>query len=138
MTLLWSPANRLQQALVLLATSLAAPMAIAEATAPKGHEVYMRNHCFVCHGQLGYGGAGPRFRGNKLLTAEDYVVSQILLGRGIMPSFAKTMSDEEIAAVATYIRNSWGNEFGSVAPKKVAQIRETLAAVGEKESQEAK
>jgi mono/diheme cytochrome c family protein len=98
-------------------------------TAPSPHpgeKVFMQSGCFACHGQLGYGGAGPRFRGDKLLSADQYVVGQILLGRGIMPSFADRLNDDEIAAVATYIRNSWGNNFGPVTPDQVAEIRKSL------------
>ena len=46
----------------------------------------MQSGCFACHGELGYGGAGPRFRNDKLLAADQYVIGQILIGRGIMPA----------------------------------------------------
>ena len=52
----------------------------------------------------------PRFRNDKLLAADQYVIGQILIGRGIMPAFAHKLNDEQIAAVATYVRNSWGND----------------------------
>lgn len=88
-----------------------------------GAETYMRSGCFACHGEMGYGGAGPRFRDDKLLAADQYVVGQILLGRGIMPSFANKLTDQQIAAVATYIRNSWGNDFGPISAEEVAKGR---------------
>lgn len=97
-----------------------------ESQPPIGGDVYAYAHCAACHGGLGYGGAGPRLRGDPLLEADTYVVGQILLGRGIMPSFGDKLSDREIAAVATYIRTSWGNDFGAVAPERVAEIRESL------------
>jgi mono/diheme cytochrome c family protein len=87
------------------------------------HDVFMQSGCFVCHGEFGYGGAGPRFRGDKMLAADQYVVGQILLGRGIMPSFAHRLNDEQIAAVASYVRNSWGNNFGPVSIEDVAKGR---------------
>lgn len=93
----------------------------------RGEEVYVRANCSACHGGQGYGGAGPRFRNAQLLSADTYVVGQILIGRGIMPAFKDKLSDEEIAAVATYIRTSWGNDYGSVSPARVAEIRESLA-----------
>jgi mono/diheme cytochrome c family protein len=93
-----------------------------------GGETYMRAGCFACHGEMGYGGAGPRFRSDKLLAADDYVVGQILLGRGIMPSFAHKLDDQQIAAVATYIRNSWGNDFGPVSADAVAKARKRFTA----------
>ena len=33
------------------------------------------------------------------------------------------LSDEEIAAVITYERNSWGNDFGICMPEDVAKAR---------------
>jgi mono/diheme cytochrome c family protein len=88
----------------------------------------MHSGCFACHGQLGYGGAGPGFRGDKMLAAQDYVVARILLGGGIMPAFGTKLSNQEVAAVATYIRRTWGNDFGRVDAKQVAQTRATLDA----------
>jgi aldose sugar dehydrogenase len=86
----------------------------------------MHNGCFACHGELGYGGAGPSFRGDKLLMADQYVITQILIGRGIMPSFADRLNDDQIAAVATYLRYSWGNNYGAVTPARVAEIRKSV------------
>jgi mono/diheme cytochrome c family protein len=91
-----------------------------------GHHVFMQSGCFGCHGQLGYGGAGPGFRGDKMLAAQDFVIARILLGGGIMPVFGNELSDKEIAAVASYIRTSWGNAFGPVDPEQVAKIRAAL------------
>ena len=36
-----------------------------------------------------------------------------------MPAWGPVMDDREIAVVATYIRNSWGNGFGIVAESAV-------------------
>jgi len=94
--------------------------------AASGQHVYMAARCFACHGQMGYGGVGPRFRQNRFVGMGDYVVGQILVGRGVMPSFEKTLNDQEIAAVATYIRNSWGNSFGPVKATEVAQVRQNV------------
>ncbi len=91
-----------------------------------GHKVYMAARCFACHGEMGYGGVGPRFRENKFVGMGDYVVGQILVGRGVMPSFAHALDNQQIAAVASYIRNSWGNDFGPVKATEVAQVREQV------------
>ena len=91
-----------------------------------GHHVYMAARCFACHGEMGYGGVGPRFREDKFVGMGDYVVGQILVGRGVMPSFAETLNNQQIAAVATYIRNSWGNNFGAVKASEVAQVRQEV------------
>jgi mono/diheme cytochrome c family protein len=42
-----------------------------------------------------------------------------------MPAFP-TLSDAELAAVATYVRTSWGNSAGTVSKGRAAQIRKLL------------
>jgi mono/diheme cytochrome c family protein len=44
-----------------------------------------------------------------------------------MPSFA-TLSDAEIANVATFVRNAWGNRGSTVTQDDVAQLRKGIAA----------
>lgn len=112
-------------AALIMTVSVAA--SAKEGDQPSGAKVYTQAGCSICHGGLGYGGAGPKLRGDKLLSADTYVVGQILIGRGIMPAFAEKLSDAEIAAVATYVRTSWGNTFGPVGVDRVAEIRATLA-----------
>jgi mono/diheme cytochrome c family protein len=97
-----------------------------EVTAKTGAQVYKQARCYACHGEQGFGGVGPSFRQDHFLALSDYVIAQILLGRGIMPSFAETLSDEQIAAVASYIRTSWGNAFGDVKADEVAATRKEL------------
>ncbi len=43
-----------------------------------------------------------------------------------MPSFAWKLTDEEIADVSTYIRNSWGNQASPVPAAKVGDLRRKL------------
>jgi mono/diheme cytochrome c family protein len=92
----------------------------------KGQQVFMQARCFACHGEYGFGGVGPRFRQDRFLGMSDYVIGQILVGRGIMPSFANALDDDQIAAVATYLRTSWGNDFGPVKPQEVAKVRNEI------------
>jgi mono/diheme cytochrome c family protein len=115
--------------------AFAGSQAAADDPAPKleqdgkespGRTVFMRARCFACHGEYGYGGVGPRFRENRFLAMGDYVAGQILIGRGVMPSFADALDDKQIAEVASYIRNSWGNQFGSVKPEEVAKVRQEI------------
>ncbi len=40
-----------------------------------------------------------------------------------MPPYAMTLSDEEVAAVVSYIRNRWGNRGSMVSPGEVARLR---------------
>jgi mono/diheme cytochrome c family protein len=43
-----------------------------------------------------------------------------------MPSFAWKLSDAEVADVATYLRNSWGNRASAVSPDAVTLLRNRL------------
>ncbi len=43
---------------------------------------------------------------------------------GSMPAYAKQLSDQQIADVTNYIRNSWGNAAPLVTPAQVAKARE--------------
>lgn len=89
----------------------------------EGGPLYDRN-CAGCHGTDGQGGAGDRLVGSPLVATVGGTINQILQGspeRG-MPPFAR-LSDREIAAIGTYIRNSWGHDFGAIQPEVVAQSR---------------
>jgi len=46
-----------------------------------------------------------------------------------MPPF-NSLGGDVIAAIATYVRNSWSNSFGLVEPSIVAEIRANIAAAG--------
>jgi mono/diheme cytochrome c family protein len=91
-----------------------------------GADLYKQSGCVVCHGGFGTGGFGPTLAGDPMLALQQYVVAQILIGRGQMPAFDRRLSDEQIAAVASYIRNSWGNNFGPVATKEVTDTRDLM------------
>ncbi len=57
----------------------------------------------------------------------DPVIQTILDGRkgkmGRMPTWKDKLTDQQIAAVATYIRNSWGNQAEAVTAARVAKDR---------------
>jgi mono/diheme cytochrome c family protein len=40
-----------------------------------------------------------------------------------MPPFAQSLSDNDIAAVVTYIRTAWGNHSAPVSARDVNQLR---------------
>ena len=44
-----------------------------------------------------------------------------------MPSYGWQLNDSQVAAVLTYIRNSWGNAASAVSPDDVARQRAGLA-----------
>jgi mono/diheme cytochrome c family protein len=43
-----------------------------------------------------------------------------------MIGFGASLTDEQLAGVVTYIRNSWGNRAGMVSPEQVAKVRADL------------
>jgi mono/diheme cytochrome c family protein len=47
-----------------------------------------------------------------------------------MPAFAWKLDDDEIASVATFVRNSWGNRAPPVAAGRVGKLRHKLAREG--------
>lgn len=90
-------------------------------TSATGAQLYARN-CAGCHGGAGEGGFGPALAGNKNVADAEAVIEQTLNGGGGMPAFNR-LSDKEIAALGTYIRSSWGNDFNPVSAGNVAGQR---------------
>jgi mono/diheme cytochrome c family protein len=86
----------------------------------------MKSRCFACHGQLGSGGFGPKLSGDRILAIQKFVIAQILIGRGKMPAFGDRLSNDDIAAVAQYVRNNWGNNYGPVTAGDVASVRKLM------------
>jgi mono/diheme cytochrome c family protein len=88
----------------------------------QGQQIYDAN-CVACH-QAGGGGTPPTFpalAGNDRLKDLDRVVRTIRLGQGAMLAFPQ-LSAAEIAAVATYVRNAWGNKFGAATAEQVTAM----------------
>lgn len=106
--------------------ALGAGLIATPALAANGRQVYVNKGCQVCHGEMGYGGVGPGFHDNAFLALSDYVVARVLLGGGAMPSFANRLSDADIAAVTTYLRQRWHGNPPPVTAKDVAAIRKAV------------
>lgn len=89
-----------------------------------GQELYEDN-CLGCHGDEGQGGAGPVLAANDVLSSGRAIAAQVLNGNEEhgMPAFMDILDDEEVAAVGTYIRNSWGNAYGVLTAETVAAQR---------------
>lgn len=101
-----------------------APAADADAAMPDGEQVFAAAGCAGCHGVDGGGGVGPELAGNQNANDATYVVTQILQGGETMPPFADRLTNEEIAAVANYVRNAWGNAATEpIAPADVEAAR---------------
>lgn len=79
-------------------------------------------HCATCHGARGEGGVGPKLAGTAL-DDDRRNIRQVLFGGGHMPAFGGVLDDEQIAAVVTYIRKSWGNDFPVVTAEEVVAYR---------------
>lgn len=94
--------------------------------------------CAACHGAAGQGVAGiyPALAGNRAVTlASHNNVVQVIRQGGFMPTtagnprpfgmppFGQMFSDEEIASVATYIRQSWGNSASPVSALDVLRAK---------------
>lgn len=111
-------------------------LASAEVMAAGG-QVY-EQHCAACHGDRGQGVPGivPALAGNRAVTLASHVnlVQQIRQG-GFppttagnrqpfgMPPYGPLLSNDEIAAVATYLRQSWGHLASPVSPLDVLRVR---------------
>lgn len=81
----------------------------------KGKSIYEAN-CAACHGADGQGmpPVMPALAGNANLKDAQMILSVVKNGRGAMPPVGAAFSEEDLKAVATYIRNSFGNNFGPV------------------------
>nr|WP_298727394.1 cytochrome c [uncultured Steroidobacter sp.] len=100
-------------------------------------------HCGTCHLPTGQGSAdtGPSLAGSPFAQAPDpsSLIDLVLNGPRLpveppsrewrmhawqtMPAFAQKLSDEQAAALLTFVRNSWGNAAGEVAPKDIDRLR---------------
>lgn len=87
----------------------------------QGQTSYAVN-CAACHGSNGQAAQGPALAGNESLGDTEYLTRTLVHGFGYMPQF-RHLADTDLAAISTYIRNSWGNDFGEVQPAAVAEQR---------------
>jgi mono/diheme cytochrome c family protein len=106
----------------------------------QGQAVY-NNQCAACHtvGGEGIVGLFPRLSGAPMVQQSQAtsLIRVVLEGsRAVatdgaptgpaMPSFGWKLSDADIAAVVTYIRNSWGNAAPHISASEVVNMRQTL------------
>jgi mono/diheme cytochrome c family protein len=93
-----------------------------EAAMSLGRVGYASN-CASCHGSSGEGDFGPALVNNELVADPELVVDTIINGFSYMPPFGDALNDAQVAAIATYIRNAWGNDFGYVSIEQAADAR---------------
>lgn len=99
------------RSMIISLLALPAVLAASSASAADGATLFKQN-CSACHQAEGQGipGAFPALAGNKFVQGEPKAVAAVLLnGRGGMPNFREDLSNEDVAAVLTYVRTAWGN-----------------------------
>jgi len=109
-----------------------------------GQAIYT-DTCAACHGANGEGQPRhyPALAGDVAVQASDPATTIRIILEGSravptpakptapgMPAFAWKLSDEEIASVATYVRNAWGNRATPVSKGKVAKLRKRYGQAG--------
>ena len=126
-----------QHAAAPAAQGMAYAPANPQAVLAQGARLY-EQHCAACHmaGGQGQGKAYPPLAGKHSLAAGSPVNPiRIVLNGGFppstggnprpygMPPFGHAFNDEEVAAVVSYVRGSWGNAGTMVSPLAVARLR---------------
>lgn len=109
-----------------------------DAAVMKQGEAIFQDSCAACHRMDGSGVPRlfPPLRGNSNVQQKDpTTVLHFILGGTrrtptdrnpsplSMPSYAWKLDDAQVAAVATYVRNSWGNAAEPVDAKAVGTLR---------------
>jgi mono/diheme cytochrome c family protein len=110
--------------------------------AERGKKIFSAN-CATCHQMSGLGVAGqyPPLAGSEIVNGGSRLPAMIVLkgltgpvtvkgqhfGSAVMQPWEKTLTDQKIADVLTFIRQEWGNTGGSVAAEGVAALRKELA-----------
>lgn len=111
--------------------------AVTPAVMSAGARLY-EQHCMECHRVDGKGlpPAYPGLAGNRALTMRVAVNPiRMVLNGGFAPGtagnprpygmapYGRLLSDTEVAALVTYLRNSWGNHGGPVSASQVNRYR---------------
>lgn len=107
----------------------------------EGRSLY-QTHCMMCHQPQGEGVVGqqPALARNPAVVGDvAYLVEVTVLGQGDHEgALAATgkyrqqmlgfeyLSDAEIAAILTYVRQSWGNSASAVSEDEVWEVRQGL------------
>ncbi len=113
----------------------AAPAAVPGAVLARGKTVYTQN-CLTCHMADGYGVDGmnpPLIKTSYVLGDKTRLTKIILNGmqgqdvegepyNNVMPAHA-FLTDQQIADVLTYVRNSFGNKASAVQALEVKAVR---------------
>lgn len=110
--------------------------AAAEEEAVSGEQIYGAR-CSTCHQSNGQGVSNqfPTLIGTQWVENKGMVIRILLHGmqgemevqgetyNGNMPAWGASLSDAEIAAVITYVRQAWDNDYSEVTEEEVAAVR---------------
>jgi mono/diheme cytochrome c family protein len=117
------------------------PIAASDAAMKVGSAIY-RDECSACHSPTGQGVAGliPALAGSaSVQSAEPTSLLHVVLEgtrsvgtagaptASAMPPFGWLLTDDQVAAVTTYIRNAWGNAAPAVTANDASGARTSLA-----------
>jgi mono/diheme cytochrome c family protein len=100
------------------AAELRNPMSVSEVTINTGESLY-RQHCNYCHGDdmrgmtaeaAGLSKAAPDLITNLKMHSEGGFFWKIREGRGDMPAFKETLTDDEIWSIVTAIKQAAGEK----------------------------
>ena len=89
--------------------------------------------CAGCHQANGQGlpGVAKSLVGSRWALSPAPQVIRIVLhgkeGEMLMPPVGGSMTDEQVAAVLTYVRRSWGNTGTAISPADVQEVRGATA-----------
>ena len=97
----------------------------------------------------GFSGMFPPLAANPVVNSQDPIslIHIVLSGStmpatqgapmaAMMPGFAGSLNDTQVADVVTYIRSSWGNKGGPVDASQVTSLRAAIKAPQAKNAQE--
>jgi mono/diheme cytochrome c family protein len=122
-----------------------APLPAADPRMQVGEAIFT-DTCSACHARNGSGVEHmfPKLAGNVIATQDDPAsLIRIVIAGGraastdafptapAMPSLGYRLNDAQIAAVVTYVRNSWGNAAAPVTAETVRDLRSRVVRASE-------
>ena len=113
-------------AVLFAGAALGQPTPVAPPVASADGAALFDQNCSACHQPTGKGipGAFPALAGDPFVVGPAAAPASVVLnGRGGMPTFGKDLTDEQIAAILTYVRSSWGNHAVAVTPGVIQAAR---------------
>lgn len=128
----WVKAQQEQQIQLLKQQETEQPDMSREALMTLGKQKYQQL-CVACHLATGRGmpPVYPPLKGSSVAVGHPISRQIELILNGVpgsaMQAYAEQLTDEEIAAVVTYVRNSWNNNTNDlVQPNEVRKVRQEL------------